>query len=165
MIFVTVGTHEQPFNRLMEAIDSLIQNGTINEEVVIQSGYSTHEFVSSVKVQDFVPYEEMVANTARADVIICHGGPASFLMPIQMSKRPIVVPRSKAFDEHVNDHQAVFAKELVARGFPIEAVFDIKDLGAAIDRVKHSGGVDASSSHNQAFCDSLEQEIRGMFNI
>ena len=29
MIFVTVGTHEQPFNRLVKAIDDLVENGTI----------------------------------------------------------------------------------------------------------------------------------------
>ena len=32
MIFVTVGTHEQPFNRLIEEIDRLKQEGVITEE-------------------------------------------------------------------------------------------------------------------------------------
>ncbi|MBT8990350.1 glycosyltransferase, partial [Lactobacillus delbrueckii subsp. bulgaricus] len=36
MIFVTVGTHEQPFNRLIEKIDELVANGDIKEKVVIQ---------------------------------------------------------------------------------------------------------------------------------
>ena len=43
MIFVTVGTHEQPFNRLVEYIDQLKENGTISEEVIIQTGFSTYE--------------------------------------------------------------------------------------------------------------------------
>ena len=29
MIFVTVGTHEQPFNRLVKAIDELKENGIV----------------------------------------------------------------------------------------------------------------------------------------
>ena len=41
MIFVTVGTHEQPFNRLVECIDGLKKDGTIAEEVISQTGYST----------------------------------------------------------------------------------------------------------------------------
>ena len=33
MIFVTVGTHEQPFNRLVKKIDELKGNGTIQEYI------------------------------------------------------------------------------------------------------------------------------------
>ena len=36
MIFVTVGTHEQPFDRLVEEIDRLKQANIIDEDVVIQ---------------------------------------------------------------------------------------------------------------------------------
>ena len=42
MIFVTVGTHEQQFNRLIEKIDTLIESGEIKEKVIIQSGFSTY---------------------------------------------------------------------------------------------------------------------------
>lgn len=43
MIFVTVGTHEQPFNRLIQKIDELKKDGTIQEDVIIQTGFSTYE--------------------------------------------------------------------------------------------------------------------------
>ena len=43
MIFVTVGTHEQPFNRLIECVDQLKGSGKIEEDVVIQTGFSTYE--------------------------------------------------------------------------------------------------------------------------
>ena len=33
MIFVTVGTHEQPFNRLVKKVDDLKKNGIIQEDV------------------------------------------------------------------------------------------------------------------------------------
>ena len=33
MIFVTVGTHEQQFNRLVKAVDDLVADGTINVTV------------------------------------------------------------------------------------------------------------------------------------
>ena len=36
MIFVTVGTHEQPFNRLVKAVDDLKKNGVIIDEVIIR---------------------------------------------------------------------------------------------------------------------------------
>ena len=41
MIFVTVGTHEQPFDRLIRKVDELKENGIIQEDVIIQTGFST----------------------------------------------------------------------------------------------------------------------------
>jgi UDP-N-acetylglucosamine transferase subunit ALG13 len=41
MIFVTVGTHPQSFNRLLKAIDELVERGKIKEKVVMQIGHST----------------------------------------------------------------------------------------------------------------------------
>ena len=35
MIFVTVGTHEQQFNRLIEYVDCLKRDGIITEEVIM----------------------------------------------------------------------------------------------------------------------------------
>lgn len=35
MIFVTVGTHEQPFNRLIKKVDDLVADGAIQEKVVM----------------------------------------------------------------------------------------------------------------------------------
>lgn len=43
MIFVTVGTHEQPFNRLVKKMDELKKEGIITEEVIIQTGFSTYK--------------------------------------------------------------------------------------------------------------------------
>ena len=42
MIFVTVGTHEQPFNRLLECVDKLKEDNIITEEVIMQTGFSTY---------------------------------------------------------------------------------------------------------------------------
>lgn len=42
--------------------------------------------------------------------ILTSGGPASFIMPLQIGKTPIVVPRQHQFNEHVNDHQVEFAR-------------------------------------------------------
>ena len=38
MIFVTVGTHEQPFNRLVQEIDNLKRDGVITEDVIMHTG-------------------------------------------------------------------------------------------------------------------------------
>ena len=93
MIFVTVGTHEQPFNRLLKKIDELKKNGTIQDDVIIQTGFSTYR-PQCCQWSKLLPYQQMVKNVADARIVITHGGPASFIMPLQIGKTPIVVPRS-----------------------------------------------------------------------
>lgn len=64
MIFVTVGTHEQPFNRLIEAVDRLCGAGVINEPVVMQTGFSTYE-PQHCEWHKLLPYPEMVKKSSR----------------------------------------------------------------------------------------------------
>lgn len=44
MIFVTVGTHEQQFNRLIKEVDRLKGEGFIQDDVFIQTGYSNPNY-------------------------------------------------------------------------------------------------------------------------
>lgn len=127
MIFVTVGTHEQPFDRLISCIDRLKRDGVIQEEVIIQTGFSTYE-PQHCRWSKMLPYEEMVENVEKARIVITHGGPASFIMPLQMGKIPIVVPRQSKFGEHVNGHQLEFAKAMEQRQGNVIVIEDIEDL-------------------------------------
>ena len=127
MIFVTVGTHEQPFNRLVEYIDQLKENGTISEEVIIQTGFSTYE-PKHCRWQKLYPYQEMTRLVQEARIVITHGGPSSFIMPLQIGKIPVVVPRQKQYEEHVSDHQLAFAKALAERQGNLLVVEEIRDL-------------------------------------
>lgn len=131
MIFVTVGTHEQPFNRLISCMDNLKKDGFITEDVILQTGFSTYEPLYC-KWQKLLPYKEMVQNVDEARIVITHGGPASFIMPLQIGKTPIVVPRQHQFNEHVNDHQVDFTKSVSQRMGTIIPVFDIEDLKKCI---------------------------------
>lgn len=131
MIFVTVGTHEQPFNRLIKKIDELKKDGIINEDVIIQTGFSTYE-PKYCQWSKLIPYQQMVKNVADARIVITHGGPASFIMPLQIGKTPIVVPRQHQFNEHVNDHQVEFARNVAQRMGTIIPVEDIETLGDII---------------------------------
>ncbi len=131
MIFVTVGTHEQQFNRLLKKVDELVENGCINEEVIIQSGFSTY-IIKKCKEKKFITYLEMIENINKARIIITHGGPATFIMPLQVGKIPIVVPRQKKYDEHINNHQLDFAKLVDERQGNIILVDNIDKLESVI---------------------------------
>ena len=132
MIFVTVGTHEQQFNRLVACVDNLKKDGVIQEEVIIQTGFSTYE-PQFCKYSKLFPYQKMIEFVRDAHIVITHGGPSSFIMPLQEGKIPIVVPRQKQFEEHVNDHQLEFVKKISESG-NIIPVYDISKLSDVLKR-------------------------------
>ena len=114
MIFITVGTHEQSFERLLKCIDNMVEEGLIKEEIIAQKGYTNYE-PKNYKADKLISYEEMQKNIKEARIIVTHGGPASFIAPISIGKIPIVVPRKKEYNEHVNNHQLDFAKQVEKR--------------------------------------------------
>lgn len=160
MIFVTVGTHEQPFNRLVKKVDELKRDGVIHDDVIIQTGFSTYE-PKYCQWSKLIPYQQMVKNVADARIVITHGGPASFIMPLQIGKIPIVVPRQHQFNEHVNNHQVEFARNVTQRMGMIIPVEDIKTLGDTItnydqivDGIKYK-----VCNNNEKFCEKFGQII------
>lgn len=102
-IFATVGTHEQQFNRLVEAVDRI----AAHNDVFIQTGYSTY-VPEHCEHSTMIGYDDMVERVVSADVVVTHGGPGSIMLALEMGKVPIAVPRLKAYGEHVNDHQLAF---------------------------------------------------------
>lgn len=162
MIFVTVGTHEQQFNRLVEYMDNWA--ATHDEEVLIQTGYSTYE-PKHCKWQKLFPYQEMSKNVAEARIVVTHGGPSSFIAPLQIGKTPIVVPRKYEFDEHVNDHQLNFAKAVAERMGTIIVVEDVEKLGETIEKYDEliTGMGSELKSNNAKFCNELEGIVNDMF--
>lgn len=131
MIFVTVGTHEQQFDRLVRSIDELKGNGTILEDVMIQTGYSRW-IPQNCRWSQWLSYQEMVRYMEEARIIVTHGGPSSFLMPMKMGKVPVVVPRKKEYEEHVNNHQVDFVRSLNENGSCFITVEDEKKLGEVL---------------------------------
>lgn len=132
MIFVTVGTHEQQFNRLVQEVDRLVEIGIITEEVFMQIGFCTYE-PKHCKWAKLISYTEMQSKIKDARIVITHGGPASFIAPLQIGKTPIVVPRKYKHNEHVNDHQVEFVKEVSERMGLIIPVFNIAELSKTVE--------------------------------
>ena len=164
MIFVTVGNHEQSFERLVKKVDDLKRDKIINEDVIIQKGYTDYEpqYCESYKL---VNYNDMQKYLKTARIIITHGGPASFITPLTIGKIPIVVPRQKKFNEHVNNHQIDFVEQVVTRDNTIIPCYDIddlegliKDYDSIVENMKQN-----YNSNNKLFCEKLDEEISGIF--
>ena len=161
MIFVTVGTHEQQFNRLVSYMDEWASKH--DEEVVIQSGFSTYE-PKSAKFSKLFPYKTMAELVDKARIVITHGGPSSFIMPLQIGKVPVVVPRMKEFDEHVNDHQLDFARAVAERQGNIIVIEDVTKLSETLDNYETivNGMKNGLISNNEKFCNRFEELVDEM---
>ena len=158
MIFVTVGTHEQPFNRLVEYMDKWAESH--DEKVIMQTGFSTYE-PKHCEWSKLYPFETMKKLVDDARIVVTHGGPSSFIMPLQVGKVPVVVPRVKDLNEHINDHQLDFAKAVAERQGNIIVVENIDELGDVIDNYdqKVSALKNELSSNNDRFCSEFEKLI------
>lgn len=161
MIFVTVGTHEQQFDRLIQEVDRLKGEGAIEDDVIMQTGFSTYE-PKHCKWSKLIPYDEMESNIANADIVITHGGPASFIAPLKIGKIPIVVPRRKQFGEHVNDHQLEFCRAVEERLGNIIVVEDTNQLNEKISGFTEICKAMNSDieNHNEIFNEQLEKLVQ-----
>ena len=162
MIFVTVGTHEQQFNRLIEEVDRLKGKGVIEDDVIMQTGFSTYE-PKHCKWSKLISYDEMQKNIEDARIVITHGGPASFIAPLQIGKIPIVVPRQKKYDEHVNDHQLEFAKAVEERMGNIIVVEEIEELREKINDFSNvENNIDFYKANNSFFINQFKNMVNDL---
>jgi UDP-N-acetylglucosamine transferase subunit ALG13 len=164
MIFVTVGTHEQQFDRLVKEIDSLKGTGIIKDEVFIQLGYSVYK-PKYCSFEQLIDYDKMKEYSTVSDIIITHGGPGSIMLPLSLGKMPIVVPRQQQYGEHVDNHQVLFAKRLESEG-KILGVYEIDSLKNYI--VNYEKYTEKSNIKNvdnlSIFLKSLDQITKELFS-
>jgi len=109
MIFATTGTHDQPMDRLLEWLDEWAAES--GEEVVVQV-MRTDMVPQKVKRVSCVEPQRWRTLVRQARVVVTHAGPASIFEVQELGKTPVVVPRSAALGEHVDDHQERYAATL-----------------------------------------------------
>jgi len=127
MIFVTVGTHHDPFTRLVNAMDSIA--GDSGERVIIQRGLTPYD-AQSAETFDFRPREEIIKLCQEARVIVTHAGIGSIIEALNSGTPLIVVPRLKRHGEHNTDHQLDLARAVEKRNWG-RVILDVEELAAA----------------------------------
>ena len=149
---------------VVQKVDELKRDGVIKDDVIIQTGFSTYK-PKYCQWSKLISYQQMVKNVADARIVITHGGPASFIMPLQIGKTPIVVPRQHQFNEHVNDHQVEFARNVAQRMGTIIPVEDIETLGDIITNYDQivAGMGHGMSSNNAKFNEELENLVNELY--
>jgi UDP-N-acetylglucosamine transferase subunit ALG13 len=126
VILVTVGTHGQPFHRLLDGLAPL----AAMDALVVQHGNGPAPREASRAVP-FLSAREIVDLVEQASAIVTHAGVGSFLVAWRAGHVPVMVPRLRSLGEHVDDHQVELTRAL-ARQRQAIAVWDIADLAAAV---------------------------------
>jgi UDP-N-acetylglucosamine transferase subunit ALG13 len=134
MIFVTLGSQKFQFNRLLKAVDELVKNGTITEEVFAQTGYSDYE-PQNYSFKQFLDREEFAEWEAKADIVITHGGTGAIIGAVKKGKKVIAVPRRAKYCEHVDDHQMQLIEQFENQNL-ICGLNDCDEIKAALDFVR-----------------------------
>ena len=130
MILVLLGTQNNSFKRLLEAIQHNIDKKVITDEVIVQAGFTKFES-KDMKILDLIDKEELSKLQDEADLIITHGGVGSIISSLKKGKKVIVVPRLKKYDEHVNNHQLQIARRFEQEGY-VKCAINLKNLEKVI---------------------------------
>lgn len=134
MIFVTLGTQDKDFSRLLKAIDKEIEKGEIKEKVVVQAGYTKYQS-TNMEIFDLIPTDEFDKLIEKSSLVITHGGVGSILSAIKKNKPVIAAARLKKFKEHTNDHQKQIIEEFTKQGYILE-LRDFNKIGKMIEKAK-----------------------------
>jgi UDP-N-acetylglucosamine transferase subunit ALG13 len=131
LIFATVWTHHQPFDRFLRIALGLAGD----DQLVVQHGHTGRVAAGpSVQWHRWLAPAEMTALMRAADIVVTHAGVASIVDAVRAGHRPIVVPRREHLGEHVDDHQ-------------LQIVTALEDLGI-VTRLHNA--VDAAPGHIDA---------------
>jgi UDP-N-acetylglucosamine transferase subunit ALG13 len=159
VILVTLGTHPQPMDRVVTALDDLIERRAINERVIIQAA-SFNLLPKRAEAVAVAGYDALAAWAAEATVVVTHGGPGSIMLALGAGRRPVIVPRMVRYGEHVDDHQLRFARWIAPRR-GLQLVEDVATLGGAIEEAR-SATVDAGTvGPSAAVIERLRTAIEG----
>lgn len=134
MIFVSLGTQDKDFSRLLKAIDREIERGVIKEKVIVQAGHTKYES-DNMEIFDLLPTDEFNKLIEESSLVITHGGVGNILSAIKRNKPVIAAARLKKFKEHTNDHQKQIIDEFVKQGYILE-LRDFNKLGKLVEKAK-----------------------------
>jgi UDP-N-acetylglucosamine transferase subunit ALG13 len=145
-VMVSVGTHEQPFQRLLDAVadvlavrpgDEWIVQFGVGRWSVQQDGVRSADYLDAVAMQEALRW---------ADVLVSQASPGNVFGALAASTWPLVLGRSHAAGEHVDDHQIRFARAL-------------DGLGRATDLVRPERLDEALTAHARLPVDDREARI------
>jgi UDP-N-acetylglucosamine transferase subunit ALG13 len=114
-VLVVVGTDHHPFDRLVSWVDDWLRRHPEQAGgFFVQAGATPVKPVCASS--PFLDVDQLKTRLDAAEVIVCHGGPASIADAWARGQVPIAVPRLRRLGEHVDDHQLDFCVKVAQLG-------------------------------------------------
>lgn len=107
--FISIGNALQPFDRFAKIICQA--KPFLPKPIFIQSGNTVFD-CNEVTIEKYISLESFIKKIYYSNVVIMHAGAGSIIHALQCNKTPIVMPRKKKYNEHIDDHQVELAKAL-----------------------------------------------------
>ena len=161
MIFVTLGSQKFQFDRLLRALDELLEEGVIADTIFAQTGASTY----TPKNYEYIPFmdrEAFAAAMDKADLVITHAGTGAIISAVKKGKKVIAVPRLAKYGEHVDDHQIQIVNQFKDMNL-IMGVYSCDDLAEALHSIKNVAPPVYVSNTNKIIT-SIEEFLEGIIN-
>lgn len=126
MVFITLGTQGNQFQRCLRMVEELIDMLHPNHEFIAQVGNTKYRS-DKFKVLEYVPETEFKEFIGKADVVITHAGSGALFNAIKRGKKTIAVARLKKYKEMLNDHQTELVRKLSIDGYILDGTYSIVD--------------------------------------
>ena len=155
MVYVSLGTQDKKFPRLLQEVDKMIEKGIIKDEVIAQIGQTKYES-KNMKLYDYLSKEDVLKYMKESRFIITHGGVGTILDALKLNKKVIAVARLKLYKEHVNDHQLQIIKEYTKLGYILDGTYDLEKALFDVNEFIPNQYV----SNNENFVNLIEEYIK-----
>ena len=156
MIFVTLGTQDKSFQRLLKKLDELIEKGVINSDVVVQAGATKYES-KHMEILPFIQMDKFNNYIKECEYLICHAGVGTIMNGIHNQKKVIAIARRVKYGEHENDHQVEITQKFEKFGYIIGCI----EVDKLEEKLKFLDDFEVKQykSNNDNFCSMVEQLI------
>ena len=131
MIFASFGNSPVPFVRMAEALEQMARG--MEEEVIVQSGYTKFEYKVCHKVQ-FMDKNTFYDHLRKCSVAILQGGWGSISEASGMGVKIIAFPRRKGIEHYHDQIQLVRALDNLEC---LIGCYDEKQLPALVERARN----------------------------
>ena len=152
MIFVTLGTQDKKFRRLLDAVEDL----EIEEKIIVQAGSTDYES-NKMEIHKFLTSKEFEKYLEEARIVITHAGVGTIISGLSLNKKMIVAPRKQEYKEHVNNHQEQILETFSKEGY----IIPLDDFSKLKEKIMQADSFIPKkfTSNNKNFVKLLDKEI------
>ena len=142
-IFVTLGTRDEPFSRLLQAVEDLLKEGIIKEKVVVQAGHTKYSS-DCLEIFDFCGAEKIDDLIKNANYVITQESAGIGTQCLKYKTKFIVMPRDYRYGElpaksdmkedlHCRLEELGYTKVVVNKGEMRNAIMNLDNLKTGFD--------------------------------